>query len=183
MEKSRNKVKNITFTAFFAALIAVCSYISLPIMTVPITLQTFAVFSALLFAGGKNGTLSIAVYILLGAVGAPVFSGFRGGVSALFGLTGGYIIGFLLMGLVFLLSEKLFGNNLTVRVVSLMAGLIVCYAFGTGWFIFIYNMSGEIIGLKGALGLCVFPFMIPDMIKLICAIVLYRILYPVIGRM
>ena len=78
--------------ALFAAIIAVCSWIQIP-MTVPFTMQTFAVFCALTTLGGKGGTISILIYIVLGAVGVPVFAGFTGGIGILFGTTGGYIIG------------------------------------------------------------------------------------------
>ena len=84
--------------ALFAAIIAVCSWIQIP-MTVPFTMQTFAVFCALATLGGKGGTISILIYIVLGAVGVPVFAGFTGGIGILFGTTGGYIIGFLFTGL------------------------------------------------------------------------------------
>ena len=112
MEKSNRKsIYKVTLTALFAAVITVCSWISLPVFAVPITLQTFAVFSALLILGGKYGTMSVLVYILLGSVGAPVFSGFRGGLSALMGPTGGYIVGFLLTGIIYLLFTSFFSEK------------------------------------------------------------------------
>ena len=79
--------------AQFSSIFAVCSWIQFP-MTVPFTMQTFAVFCALATLGGKGGTISVLIYIVLGAVGVPVFAGFTGGVGILFGTTGGYIIGF-----------------------------------------------------------------------------------------
>lgn len=93
--------------ALFAAIIAVCSWIQIP-MTVPFTMQTFAVFCALATLGGKGGTISILIYIVLGAVGVPVFAGFTGGIGILFGTTGGYIIGFLFTGLLYWLIIPLF---------------------------------------------------------------------------
>ena len=82
------------YIAVFAVLIAICSWISIP-TTVPFTLQTFAVFLAVGVLGGKRGSLSVLIYILLGAVGIPVFAGFSGGFGILLGQTGGYIVGFL----------------------------------------------------------------------------------------
>ena len=181
-EKKKIGIKEICLAAMMTAVITVCSWLSLPVMTVPVTLQTFAIFLTLLLCGGKNGTLSILVYILLGLAGVPVFSGFRGGISALFGLTGGYIIGFLLAGVIFLASEKLISQNLTVKVVSLMVGLAVCYTFGTLWFIRVYNMSGETISFRSALSLCVFPFLLPDMIKLVLAIIVFRLIEPTVRK-
>ena len=89
------RTQELARAALFAALIAICSWISIP-TAVPFTLQTFAVFLALGVLGGKLGTLSVAVYLLLGAVGLPVFAGFQGGLGALLGATGGYLAGFLL---------------------------------------------------------------------------------------
>ncbi len=98
--------------ALFAAIIAVCSWIQIP-MTVPFTMQTFAVFCALTTLGGKGGTISILIYIVLGAVGVPVFAGFTGGIGILFGTTGGYIIGFLFTGLLYWLITHFFGGEAT----------------------------------------------------------------------
>ena len=95
-----NKFKTIdmVYIAVFAVLIAICSWISIP-TTVPFTLQTFAVFLAVGVLGGKRGSLSVLIYILLGAVGIPVFAGFSGGFGVLLGQTGGYIVGFLFSAL------------------------------------------------------------------------------------
>ena len=141
--------------ALFAAIIAVCSWIQIP-MTVPFTMQTFAVFCALATLGGKGGTISILIYIVLGAVGVPVFAGFTGGIGILFGTTGGYIIGFLFTGLI----------------LALGLGLAVCYAFGTAWFMIVYTKNSGSVGLLAALGWCVFPFILPDCVKMALAILI-----------
>ncbi len=83
----QNKTRDIVFIGIFAALIAICSWISIP-TTVPFTLQTMGVFTAVGLLGGKRGSLAVLVYILLGLVGLPVFAGFSGGVGVLFGTTG-----------------------------------------------------------------------------------------------
>lgn len=162
--------RDLTYIALSAALIAVCSWISIP-TTVPFTLQTFAVFCVLALLGGKRGTLAIAVYILLGAVGMPVFAGFTGGVGILLGTTGGYILGFLLSGLVYWLCEKLTQNRLA-KLAACVVGLILCYAFGTAWFMNVYARNSGAIGLATALGWCVFPFVLPDVVKLLLAFAL-----------
>ena len=92
--RSKFTTKEIVLTALMAVIMAVCSWISIP-TEVPFTLQTFAVFCALLLLGGRNGFFSVLVYILLGAVGIPVFAGFSGGMGVILGTTGGYIVGFL----------------------------------------------------------------------------------------
>ncbi|MGN1136456.1 MAG: biotin transporter BioY [Oscillospiraceae bacterium] len=171
--KSRFSTKELVFTALMAVIIAVCSWISIP-ATVPFTLQTFGVFMAVGLLGGKRGTLAILVYILLGAVGVPVFAGFSGGIGILFGTTGGYIVGFLLSGLVYWGITKAFGEKLVPVIIAMVLGLIVCYAFGTIWFMVVYARNVESIGLMTALGWCVFPFIIPDAIKIALAILLTK---------
>lgn len=166
---SKFRVVDLTYMAVGAALIAVCSWISIP-STVPFTLQTFAVFCVLSLLGGKRGTVSIVIYILLGAVGMPVFAGFTGGIGILLGTTGGYIIGFIFMGLLFWLAEHFFGNALPVRIVSMLAGLLVCYAFGTGWFLWVYARQSGAIGIGTALSWCVLPFILPDLAKMALAV-------------
>ncbi|MFR0734721.1 MAG: biotin transporter BioY [Oscillospiraceae bacterium] len=105
---------------------------------VPFTLQTFGVFAALGLLGGKRGTIAIALYLVLGAVGLPVFSGFRGGFGVLLGTTGGYIFGFLLSGLLYWALTALLGNKGWVRLLAMVLGLLLCYAAGTGWFLLVY---------------------------------------------
>ena len=107
------KILNMTLIALMAAIIAVCSWITVGIGPVPFTLQTFGIFLALRFLGGKKGTAAIGIYMLLGAVGLPVLSGFRGGFGHILGPTGGYILGFLLSGIVVMIFEKI--NNRKLR--------------------------------------------------------------------
>ncbi len=171
--KSKITTKELVFTALMAVIIAVCSWISIP-TTVPFTLQTFGVFMAVGLLGGKKGTISVLVYILLGAVGVPVFAGFSGGIGVLFGTTGGYIVGFLLSGLVYWAMTAAFGEKLPIMIVAMVLGLIVCYAFGTAWFMIVYAKNTAPIGLMTALGWCVFPFIIPDCIKIALAVVLTK---------
>lgn len=171
--KSKITTKELVFTALMAVMIAVCSWISIP-TTVPLTLQTFGIFMAVGLLGGKKGTIAVLVYILLGAVGIPVFAGFSGGIGVLFGTTGGYIVGFLLSALVYWAITAAFGEKLPIMIIAMVLGLIVCYAFGTAWFMIVYAKNTEAIGLMTALGWCVFPFVIPDAIKIAFAVVLSR---------
>jgi biotin transport system substrate-specific component len=179
-EKSSLRISDLTLMALFTAVMAVCSWISIP-AAVPFTLQTFAVFLTAGLLGGKRGTLTVLVYILLGAIGLPVFSGFTGGLGHLLGPTGGYIIGFIFSALVMWLAEKMSGKSMTVLAVSMAAGLIVCYAFGTAWFIGVYTRTTGEVGLMTALGWCVFPYIIPDAIKITVALILSRRLRPVLA--
>ena len=171
--RDNSKVLNLVYIAIGAALIAICSWISIP-TAVPFSLQTFAVFFVLLALGGERGTLATLVYVLLGAVGVPVFAGFSGGIGVLLGNTGGYIIGFLFTGLIYILFTKFFKKNIVMKVVALVLGLAVCYAFGTAWFMHVYMKSSGEVGLLTVLGWCVFPFIIPDLIKLALAVVISK---------
>lgn len=162
---------NIVYIALFACLIAVCSWITIP-GAVPFTLQTMGVFLAVGLLGGRRGTTAVLVYILLGAVGAPVFSGFNSGIGALLGPTGGYIIGFLATALLMWAMEAVLGRRKWVLPLSMVLGLAVCYAFGTVWFQVVYTRGGNAITLGGVLLKCVVPFILPDLAKIAVALVL-----------
>lgn len=171
MQKAKVKILEITYIALFAALIAVCAFVTIP-MPLPFisfTLQTFGVFAALGILGGRDGTAAVAVYILLGAVGVPVFSGFRGGFAVLAGPTGGYIAGFLGAALVYRLMTA--GKSTAGRKIAGMAvGMFVCYLFGTLWYVF--ATGAGLAGFIAATAKCVLPFIIPDALK--CALA-YRL--------
>lgn len=173
-KKKKKNLIDMALIAMMAALIAVCSWISIPVGEIPITLQTFAVFVAVGLLGMKRGLLSVVVYILLGAVGVPVFAGFKGGIGALFGTTGGYIVGFLFLALIAGLILDKFGKKVYVMIIALALGLLVCYAFGTAWFMVIYMKNTGPVGLMTVLGWCVFPYIIPDLVKMALAIAITK---------
>lgn len=160
--KTGEKTLRLAYTGILAALMAVCSWISIP-AAVPFTLQTFGVFLAIGLLGGKQGTAAVLVYILLAAVGFPVLAGFRGGPGAIFGVTGGYLLGFLLCGLCMWTAEHFFGKRPLVFYLSGILGLLVCYLFGTLWYVFLY--TGE-TSFAAVLSVCVIPFILPDLLKL-----------------
>lgn len=151
---SRN-VRNMTRAALFAALLAVCAWICVPVPDIGFTLQTFGVFLTLGLLGGKWGSVSVLLYLLLGAAGLPVFSGFRGGLGALLGVTGGYLWGFLFSALTYWALEKL------GQLPAMIAGLLVCYLCGSLWFLAYAGGGLDFILLR-----CVVPYLIPDAIKL-----------------
>lgn len=176
MEKtasSKLRTVDMAYIALFAVLIAICSWISIP-ATVPFTLQTFGVFLAIGVLGGKRGALAVAVYLLLGCVGLPVFAGFTGGLGIVLGSTGGYIVGFLVCALLMWAMERCLGSKTWGLAVSMVVGLAACYAFGTAWFMAVYARSTGPIGLATALGWCVIPFVLPDLAKVGLALVLCR---------
>ena len=155
--------RKLTRCALFAAMMALCAWIGVPLGHTVFTMQTFGVLLALGLLGGKQGTVSILCYLLLGAAGLPVFSGFRGGIGAILGPTGGYLWGFLATGLVFWLLEK------WSRPVAMAAGIAACYACGTVWYM---NYTGG--ALAAVLAQTVLPYLIPDAVKLILALRLTR---------
>lgn len=156
--------REMVIIAMFSAVMAVCSWISVP-TTIPFTLQTFGVFCTMSILGGKKGFFSILVYILLGAVGMPVFSGFSAGISALTSYSGGYIWGFLFLALVYWFAEKFVGGKIIIQVISLIIGMVVCYICGTLWFMHI-TKSTFLYGLSA----CVAPYVLFDALKMVCAI-------------
>lgn len=164
--------KDMTLCALLTAVLAVCAWITVPMPEIAFTMQTFGVFLALGLLGGKRGTITVAVYLLLGAVGAPVFSGFRGGVSVLLGVTGGYLTGFLFSALTYWLITARGGDRPIMRALGMAAGILVCYAFGTAWYLIVYLRGGSAVALGAALMTCVVPYLIPDAVKLALAFLL-----------
>ena len=177
--KSKKLTLDISYIALFAALIAVCTWISIPFASgIAVTLQTFAVIMAAALLGWKRGTIAVLVYIAIGASGAPVFSGFRGGIGVLGGVTGGYMIGFIFTAItVGLVCEKTQMKTLPM-IISMVAGVIVCYAFGTAWFC-IYFKGAKTVG--SALMTCVVPYLPFDAAKIALASFLSKRLYKKVG--
>lgn len=171
---NRSKFKmttaDIAVVAVSTALIAVCSWISIP-LTVPITLQTFAVFAVAGLFGMKRGTLAVLVYLLLGGIGVPVLAGMTGGLDKIIGLTGGYLLGFVFIALIVGFVSDKFERKALPLLLAMLLGLAVCYAFGTAWFMFVYARTSGAVGLGTVLGWCVIPFIIPDCAKIACALV------------
>jgi len=160
------KVRNMALCALFAALLALCAWLSVPMGDSPITLQTLGVALALWLLGGKRGMLAILVYLLLGAAGLPVFSGFRGGIGTLLGATGGYLLGFLVWGGVYWLLHSCLPDSHKARLMAMAAGLAACYAFGSVWFYGMYLQGGSAASLWLVIAKCVLPYLVPDGIKL-----------------
>ena len=161
------KAKNMALCGLFAAVLAVCAWIAIPAGDMVITLQTFGIFLTLGLLGGKRGTVTIAVYLILGAVGVPVFSGFRGGLGALLGTTGGYIFGFMLTSLVYWLITSV-ADTPAIWLAAMVLGLLLCYGCGSIWYMTRY-LSTDGITLGAVLLKCVVPYLLPDGIKVTLA--------------
>ncbi|MBP5242481.1 MAG: biotin transporter BioY, partial [Clostridia bacterium] len=140
---------DLAYMGLFVALIAVCSWISIPIGELKYTLQVLAVLLCGALLGWKRGLVAVLAYVLLGAVGVPVFSNFT---RFLIYPTSGYVVGFIFTVVIVGLGYKIeFKNqnkalgytvNLLIRLAFMAVGVAVCYAFGTAWFM-IYRVSND----------------------------------------
>ena len=167
MEKRKLSTSDLALMALFVAVIAICSWISIPLGPVPFTLQTLGVMTAAGILGTKRGTLAVLSYILIGTIGVPVFSGFKGGVGVIVGPTGGFIVGFVFTALIVgLITEITKDKKITVKmaglIISMVIGDIVCFIVGIIWFVIVTKTN-----VSAALSMCVVPFIIPDIAKII----------------
>ena len=158
------KVRNMALCGLFTAVLAVCAWLSIPLGDLVISLQTFGIFLTLGLLGGKRGSIAIFVYLLLGAVGAPIFSGFRGGLGALLGTTGGYLFGFMLTSICYWLITAIKDTPVT-RLIAMVLGLLLCYGCGSYWYMCQYLAAGSVT-LGAVLLKCVLPYLLPDIVKL-----------------
>lgn len=157
------KTKTLIIEAIFAAIIAVFSVITITIGPVPITMSIFAIFLCSIILGGKKSTVSLVVYILCGAIGLPVFSGMRGGISVLAGPTGGYILSYIFITLIAGFSAEKIKSKPLIFFMCLLS-LFLCYAGGT-----IQYMLITATPLQASLIKCVYPFIPLDIIKIMAA--------------
>ncbi len=173
----RNAARDMCYIAMCVALTAVCAWLVIP-SSPPFTLQTLAVFLTVGLLGGRRGTMAVGVYLLLGAVGLPVFSGFQGGFGVLLGATGGYLLGFWCAALVMWGAE----HTPLPLLPRMILGQLVCYAFGTAWYMGFYLSAGGSGNFLVVLGISVLPFLLPDLAKIALALFLVRRLKPLLFR-
>ncbi len=171
--KSTNRTQDMVYIALFAVIMAICAWIVIP-MTIPFTMQTLGVFLAAGVLGGRRGTAAVLLYLFLGIIGLPVFSGFTGGPGILLGNTGGYLIGFLCIPLTLWIMEHLLPLKSQMLALSMVLGLLGCYTFGTIWFIVMYSKGNNMVSVGIVIGTCVVPFVIPDLIKIMLALMLRK---------
>lgn len=161
-------IKNLVYIALMAALCCILGPWSIPIGVIPISLGLVGVFLAGYLLGPIYGTISVAIYILLGVAGLPVFTGFAGGLPKVIGPTGGYIVGYLIVAFCTgYASQKVDQTKLYLHVLAMVIGLIGCYALGTAWFCHLSDMS-----VREALAVCVIPFIPFDLMKIALCTVL-----------
>lgn len=168
------KTKQMVLIALMTAVTCVLGPLSIPLpfSPVPISLTNFAIFLAIFVLGMKNGTISFIIYLLLGAVGVPVFSSFRGGLQVLAGPTGGYLIGFIFLALIMGFALDHFDRKLVPTIIGMIIGMVVCYAFGTVWLAKLLSLS-----FKEGLMMGVIPYLAGDVAKIIIAAIVGPKLY------
>ena len=168
----------LTYIALAVAFLTVCSWLAIPAGDIPITLQTFAVFVISALLGGNASLMALFVYILMGLIGLPVFSGMTGGPGRILGPTGGYLIGFLFTILIVGAFSRRFNRQPLILAISMALGMVACYSFGTVWFAAVYMGSLNAVSLGTALLKCVVPYIIPDAVKITVATWMVRHLSP-----
>ncbi len=189
-EKGRKALLDLCYIAIFAAIITVCSYLSIPVGDIPVTLQTLAICLAAGLLGWKRGTLCVLVYILLGICGIPVFADFKNFYALLASPSAGYVIGFIFTALLVGFAtdnlkrlgtrtgEKIKNKGalwviqFCVLLLSMAVGIAICYFFGTCWYMLVYKGSATTENLQFALTWCVYPYILPDLVKIILAAIL-----------
>ena len=174
VDNQKIKTKQMVLIALMTAVTCVLGPLSIPLpfSPVPISLTNFAIFLAIFVLGMKNGTISFIIYLLLGAVGVPVFSSFRGGLQVLAGPTGGYLIGFIFLALIMGFALDHFDRKLVPTIIGMIIGMAVCYAFGTVWLAKLLSLS-----FKEGLMMGVIPYLAVDVAKIIIAAIVGPKLY------
>ena len=173
-DNQKIRTKQMVLIALMTAVTCVLGPLSIPLpfSPVPISLTNFAIFLAIFVLGMKSGTISFIIYLLLGAVGVPVFSSFRGGFQVLAGPTGGYLIGFIFLALIMGFALDHFDRKLVPTIIGMIIGMAVCYAFGTVWLAKLLSLS-----FKEGLMMGVIPYLPGDAAKIIIAAIVGPKLY------
>ena len=174
VDNQKIKTKQMVLIALMTAVTCVLGPLSIPLpfSPVPISLTNFAIFLAIFVLGMENGTISFIIYLLLGAVGVPVFSSFRGGLQVLAGATGGYLIGFIFLALIMGFALDHFDRKLVPTIIGMIIGMAVCYAFGTVWLAKLLSLS-----FKEGLMMGVITYLAGDVAKIIIAAIVGPKLY------
>ena len=164
MKNKKLTTYQMAVTAVMAAVMCVLSPLSIPIGAVPISLANFVICLTAWLLGPKFGTLSVVIYLAIGLIGVPVFSGYGAGLAKVAGPTGGYLVGYLLLAFIGgLFIEKSNGQP--------VLGDAACYVLGTAWFVF--QMQCE---LGYALTVCVYPFIVLDLAKIVVSCIVGALL-------
>jgi biotin transport system substrate-specific component len=182
--RENNRTRSVVLCGLSIALLAVGAFITLPLGPVPFTLQTLMLILIVTILTPGESIVAVAGYLVLGAIGLPVFSGMRGGFAVLAGPTGGFLIGFLVGTVIvalirIIVSKRARSLSVTLGfdVLTALAIMIVSYGLGSLWFVFSTGST-----FQAALALCVVPFLVPDAIKAIAALTCAQPVRVALGR-
>ncbi len=170
-------IKNIALIGVITAITCILAPLSIPIGPVPISLTNLVIYFGLYILGTMKGTISYFVYLLLGLVGLPVFSGFTAGPQKLFGPTGGYLIGFIPMAIIAGLFIEKSGRKIVLSFIGMILGTAVCYVFGTAWLAYQLHYT-----FAQALAAGVLPFIVGDLIKMVLSALVAPQIYKALVR-
>ncbi len=167
IKKERLSTSTMALVALMTAMICIVAPFTIPIGAVPISLATLVLYFVAYILGWKKGCLACLLYLLIGFVGIPVFSGFSGGVGKLFGATGGYFFGYLLLVWITGWFAEHFSGKKIFYFLGMLLGTAACYAVGTAWFVYVAKA-----GITAAVTACILPFIPGDLIKMAVAVVM-----------
>ena len=166
--------KEIVLCALMCALLIVSSFITVPFGPVPFTLQTFVMPLIILLLNPKQVGMTTGLYLVMGAIGLPVFSGMQGGIAHILGPTGGFLISYFIGGILASLIRCFMCNNIKMRfvsdIVSLASFLVICYLLGWAWLMFAAQISPAAAFASG-----VVPFIFIDIFKYIAAFAVAKV--------
>lgn len=167
METTKFSVREMALIAVMTAVMCILGPMSVPIGVIPISLTNLVIYIAVYILGCRRGTISFLVYLLIGTAGVPVFSAYSGGVAKLLGPTGGYLIGFIFVALITGFFVDRFDGKVIPSFAGMLLSTILLYGFGTAWLAYQAGMT-----YPAALAAGVIPFIVPDIIKMIIAVVI-----------
>lgn len=172
---TNKKIKQLVVDAMFIALLVVSSFISIPINQIPYTLQTLVVFIILLTLPLKDSILIFVIYLIMGLIGLPVFSGFTSGITP----TLGFIIGFIILPIIYKILNiiiKIKNQNI-LNIINLFICLLILNVIGTIFYMFIMNLD-----FLSSLLICVVPFILIDVIKILASILITNRIKPILDN-
>lgn len=169
---SSDKIRQVAITGMFTALICVLAVLAIPIQPIPFTFALFAIFLTGALLKPTCAFLAAVCYLLIGAIGIPVYAGFKSGVGVLFGITGGYLFAYPLMAWIISMSIKFFKKKSVLSMgVGMLVALLICYTIGTSWYVFISGNS-----FSYGFSVCVAPFIPFDGVKIVLAMIFAKII-------
>ena len=171
MKNQKITTYQMAVTAVMAAVLCVLGPLTVPIGAIPISLANFVICLTAWLLGPKFGTLSVVIYLAIGLIGVPVFSGYGAGLAKVAGPTGGYLVGYLLLAFIGGLFIEKSNGQPVVSAVGLVLGDAACYVLGTAWFVF--QMQCD---LGYALAVCVYPFIVLDLAKIVVSCIVGALL-------